>query len=105
MNKEEILKKAQNKKHNKLDEMEMDILLRSNHIGLIVGLIVCLITMAIKIYFNQPYQDIYSIYCSIICAQYVYKWIRQREKSSLFCALLWGLTTILLFVVYIMKIS
>ncbi len=104
MNKDEVLKKAQNKKHNKLDEMEVDILLRSNHVGLIVGLIACLLVMAINIYFDQPYQDIYAIYCSIICAQYVYKWIRQREKASLFCAILWGFTSVLLYVVYFMKI-
>ncbi len=104
MNKEEILKKAQSKKRNSLDEMEMDILLRSNHVGLLVGLIACLIVMAINIYFDQPYQDIYAIYCAIVCAQYVYKWIRQREKTPLFCAVLWGFTSILLFVVYFMKI-
>ncbi len=104
MDKEEILKKAQSKKHRRLDEMEMDILLRSNHVGLIVGLIACLLVMAIKIYFSQPYQDIYAIYCSIFCAQYAYKWIRQREKALLHCALLWGLTSVLLFTVYFMKL-
>lgn len=104
MDKEEVLKKAQSKKRNSLDEMEMDILLRSNHIGLLVGLIACLIVMAINIYFDQPYQDIYGIYCSIVCAQYVYKWRRQREKTALFYAILWGFTSVLLFVVYFMKI-
>ncbi len=104
MNKEEVLKKAQSKKRNKLDEMEMDILLRSNRIGLIVGLIACLLVMAIKIYFGQPYQDIYAIYSSIIGAQNIYMWIRQREKNFLFYALLWGLVSVLLFIVYLMKI-
>lgn len=104
MNKDEILKKAQTKKPHQLDEMELDILLKSNSVGLIVGLIICLIMMVIKIYFDQPFQDIYAVYSSIICGQYLYKWFRQKEKYLLFCGFLWGLTALLLFIVYLMKI-
>lgn len=104
MDKDKILKKAQKKKPNQLDEMEMDILLKGNHVGLIVGLVLCLIIMLIKIYLDEPYQDIYCIYCSIICGQYMYKWFRQKERFMLVCGLLWGLTALLLFIVYLMKI-
>lgn len=104
MTNDEILKKAQLKKPNQLDEMELDILQKSSHWGMIVGLTVCLILMGIKIYFNQPYQDIYAVYCSMLCGQFLYKWFRQKEKYMLFCGVLWGFTASLLFIVYLMKI-
>lgn len=104
MNKDEVLKKAQNKKHNKLDEMEFDILLKSNHIGLLVGLIACLIVVVVNICFDQPYQDICAIFCSIVCAQNVYKCIRQKEKASLICAIVLGIAAVLFYVAYFVKI-
>lgn len=100
MNKEDILKKAQNKKHNKLDEMEVDILLRSNHVGLIVGLVLCLIIMGIKLYMHQPYQDIYSVFCSILCGQYLYKGFRLKDKSMKVIGVIWGGTSLLLVIGY-----
>ena len=66
MNKEEILKKAQSRKPNQMDEMEMDIFQKSSYIGMTVGLIMCVVLMIINIYCNQPYQDVYSVFCSIL---------------------------------------
>lgn len=103
MTKDEILKKAQNKS-NSFDEMEIDIIQKSNTIGSIVGLVACLIMMCIKMYNNQPYQDIYSVYCVMLCGQYMYRWIRQKEKYLLLCGLLWGFTSVILFITYLMKI-
>ncbi len=99
MNKEKILSKAQNK-GKKLDEMEVDIMLRSNHVGLIVGLIVCVIIMGVKIYLDQPYQDIYAVFCSILCGQYLYKWVRLKDKNMLFLGIVWGITTTILLIGY-----
>ena len=39
MNREEVLKKVQNRKPNQMDEMELDILQKSSTIGMTVGLI------------------------------------------------------------------
>lgn len=100
MTKEEILQKAQSKKRNKLDEMEVDILLRSNHIGLIVGLVLCIIIMGIKIFLDQPYQDIYSVFCSILCGQFLYKGFRLKDKSMLVIGMLWGFSSLLLLIGY-----
>ncbi len=104
MNREEILKKAQNRKANQMDEMELDILQKSSYVGMIIGLIVCLILMCIKMFYNQPYQDIYSVYCSVMCGQHMYKWFRQKEKAILFCGVIWGLIAIVFFIAYITKI-
>ena len=100
MNKEEILKRAQNKKHNKLDEMEVDVLLRGNRVGLIVGLVLCLVIMGIKAYLDQPYQDIYSVFCSILCGQYLYKGFRLKDRSMILVGAIWGFTTLILFIGY-----
>lgn len=87
MTKDEILKKAQMQGPNQLDEMQLDILQKSNSIGMLVGVLVCLGLMVVKIMCDQPYQDVYAVYCAIICGQYMYRWTRQREKSccSLVC--------------------
>ena len=58
MNREEVLKKVQNRKPNQMDEMELDILQKSSTIGMTVGLIMCVALMIINIYSNQPYQDV-----------------------------------------------
>lgn len=100
MKKEEILKRAQNKKRNKLDEMEVDILLRSNHVGLIVGLLFCLIFMVLEACLNHPYQDIYSVLCSILCGQYLYKGVRLKNKSMLGIGVIWGISALLLLIAY-----
>ena len=94
MNKEEILKKAQSRKPNQMDEMEMDIFQKSSYIGMTVGLIMCVVLMIINIYCNQPYQDVYSVFCSILCGQYMYRWIRQKDKFTLFCGICWGFVAI-----------
>lgn len=100
MNKEEVLKKAQNKKRGKMDEMEMDILLRGNHVGLCVGLVLCLVIMAAKMFLNEPYQDIYAVFCSILCGQYLYKGFRLKSKSMTSVGLIWGFTSLILLVGY-----
>lgn len=102
MNKEEVLKKAQNKKCNKLDEMEVDILLRGNYVGLIMGLVLCLIIMVIKIYLDQPYQDIYSVFSSIFCGQYLYKGFRLKDKFIIFIGVIWGISSLILLISYLM---
>ena len=104
MNREEVLKKVQNRKPNQMDEMELDILQKSSTIGMTVGLIMCVTLMIINIYSNQPYQDVYSVFCSIFCGQYMYRWIRQKDKFTLFCGICWGLVAVLLFILYITKI-
>ncbi len=100
MEKEEVLRKAQSKKRNQPDEMEMDILLRANRVGLIAGLILCIIIMGIKIYLDQPYQDVYAVFCAVLCGQFLYKGIRMKIRSLVWIGAVWALTTLLLVVGY-----
>lgn len=101
--KEEILKKAQDRKPYQMDEMELDILQKSSHVGMLAGLFACLALMAVKLLKDQPIQDVYAVFCSVLCGQYLYKWVRQKQKSMLFYGLLWGGVALLLFGVYVVK--
>lgn len=58
--------------------------------------------MGIKIYFDQPYQDIYAVFCSTLCGQYLYKGFRLKNHPMLLIGALWGLTTLLLLIGYFM---
>lgn len=100
MNKEEDLKKSQSKKRNKLDER--DILLKSHHIGLIAGLILCLIIVSIKIYLKQPHQDMLSVFCSILCGQYLYKGIRLKNVLQMILGMIWGIMSLAWVIEYFM---
>lgn len=102
MNREEVLRKVQNQKSNKMDEMEMDIMLRGNHVGLIVGLVTCLIIMGIKLLLDQPYQDVYSVFSSILCGQLLYKGVRLKDKVSIIIGVVWGVVSVLLIIGYFM---
>lgn len=90
MNKEEILRRAQDKKPNKMDEMELDILNKGCRAGVIVGLAACLIVMIAKMIADVPYYDVYAIYCFMTGGLWCYKWLRLKKKSDLFYAILWG---------------
>ena len=67
--KEEILKKAQDRKPYQMDEMELDILQKSSHVGMLAGLFACLALMAVKLLKDQPIQDVYAVFCSVLCGQ------------------------------------
>ncbi len=104
MTKDEILKKAQMERPNLPDEMEQDIMQKSSHWGMIVGIIVCLILMVIKMYLNLPYHDLFAVYSSVFCGQYVYKWIRQRDKFPLVCGVFWGASAAINLLTYFSEI-
>lgn len=104
MDKEEILKRAQNRKPHQMDEMELAMLQKSSHIGMIVGLFLCVILMIIKMSINQPWQDVYAVFCAMMCGQYIYRWFQQREKFVLFCGILWGISTCALLIAYILNL-
>ena len=89
MNKDEVLRRAQDKAPNKMDEMELDILNKGCKIGVLTGLIVCVITMVIKMFAGVPYYDVYAIYCFMVGAQWFYKWSRLKTKRDLYLGFSW----------------
>lgn len=89
MDREEVLRRAQDKKSNKMDEMELDILNRGCKAGLIAGLVACLVLMVVKMLADRPYYDVYAIYCFMAGSQWFYKWARLKHKWDLFYGILW----------------
>lgn len=104
MNKEEVLRRAQNKDSHKLDEMELDILNKGCKVGVLAGLIACLITMIAKMIADVPYYDVYAIYCFIMSGQWFYKWIRLKKNSNLCYGILWFGVAAGLFIGYLTEI-
>lgn len=104
MDKDEVLSRAQNRKSNKMDEMELDILNRGSKVGLLLGLVGCLIIMVLKMIAGAPWHDVYAIYCLMVCGQWLYKWLRLKEKRDLCIGILWGTVSIGLFVGYLTEI-
>ena len=94
MKKEEILRKAQERKGQ--DEMEIQIIQRGSEIAMWTGLLFCAVIMIGKMLLDQPWQDIYSVYCSFIATLHFYKWYRLKKRSDMVYGLLWAFLTIML---------
>lgn len=95
MNKEEILKKAQNRNPDNLDEMELYILYKGSRVGMYVALIACLVFMIIRFIKGMPYQDIYSAYSCALCGEALYSWFKLKDKKALFGGICWGITAVM----------
>ncbi len=104
MTKEEILKQAQAEGKTSRDERDVAIQERAFSIGMVAGMTLCLLLMVVKMFCNQPHQDVYAVICSINCAQYLYKWTRYHTRNYLVYSLIWGLLTVILLVAYLMQI-
>lgn len=89
MDREEVLRRVQYKKPNKLDEMELDILNRGCKVGVLTGGVACIIMMITKIMAGVPYHDVFAIYCFMTSGQWFYKWVRLKRKYDLCYGILW----------------
>ena len=104
MQKDEILEKAKKKNENDLDEMEMQIMLKSNQFAVISSFIICIVLMVIKILANQPYYDVYGIVCMIMCCQNLYFGLKTHKRTHIVLGIGWGLLTILIIGTYIIDV-
>ena len=107
MDKDEVLRRVQKileQKPNKMDEMELDIVNKGCKIGLIAGLIACLIVMVTKILAGLPYYDVYAIYCIMAGSQWFYRWRRLKRKNDLYYGILWYATAAGFFIGYLAEI-
>lgn len=104
MNKEEVLRSVQNRKPNQMDEMEMDILNKSCKVGIVVGLVACIVAMIVKIMAGIPYYDVYAIYCFMVGGQWLYRWVRLKTRSHLCYGILWCGLAVGLFIGYLLEI-
>lgn len=99
MNKEEILRKAQDRKG--LDEMEAQVLQKGSALAMSVGLILSMGLMVCKMLADQPWQDLYCLYCAMTAVLHLYRRYRLKETHHLVWGLLWLALAIVLLVVYL----
>lgn len=104
MNKDEVLKRAQHRSPYQMDEMEQDILQKGCRLGILFGLIVCLVLMGIKCAAGLPFSDVYSVYCFIMSGLYLYRWLRLKNRRDLAVTFLWGTVALVLCISYIVRI-
>lgn len=104
MKKEEVLLRAQSRKENEMDEMELDILNKGYRTGFIIGLIICLLIMGVKIMADIPYQDTFAVYSFMVGGQWIYKWVRLKGKHDLALGILWLLTGGVLLLAYLTEL-
>lgn len=99
MDKNEILRKAQARKG--LDEMEAQVIQRGSEIAMWIGLYLSVLLMVCKMLVDQPWQDLYSVYCAMVAALHFYKWRRLRQRHHLVYGILWAAVALILLAVYL----
>lgn len=104
MDRDEVLRRVQDRKPNQMDEMEADILNKGCKVGLMVGLIACLIAMVTKMLADVPYYDVYAIYCFMAGGQWFYRWARLKRRHDLCYGILWCITAAGLFIGYLVEV-
>lgn len=104
MNKEEILQKAQSKKTNNPDEMELQVVQKGSGIAVLSILAFCLILMIIKMIAKQPWYDVYSIFFVSMGTQHFYKGIKLHQRHEIIVGTAFSLLAIFTVVGYIWEI-
>lgn len=89
MDREEVLRRAQNGKKNQMDEMHEYIEKAGCKYSVIFGGIACLVLMIAKILAGVLWYDVYCIWAIMAGSSYFYSWKKTREKSSLWLGLAW----------------
>lgn len=104
MERDEILRRAQSKKPNQPDEMELQIEQKGYGIASFTMITLCLILMIIKMLAGQPWWDVYAIFFSMKTAQSAYKYIKLKRRSDFIVSVLNGAMTIALVFCYIYEV-
>lgn len=102
MDRNEILQKAQ--AQTGFDEREAQIVQRSSTVAMWTGLAFTVVLMLSKMLAGQPWQDLYSVYGSMLAAANLYKGIRLKQRLSLISGLLWAITAVLLAAAYLRQL-
>lgn len=104
MDREEILKRAQNVKKNQMDEMQEFIERSGCKYAVIFGGIACVVLMIAKIAAGVSWYDTYCIWAIMSGSLHLYTWKKTRARSALRLALAWLGVGILFGLCYIFEI-
>lgn len=100
MNKDEILRKAQSKKPNTPDEMELQVVRKGSSIALFSILVLCVLFMIVKMSAKQPWYDVYSICFVSMGVQHLYKGIKLHQKHELVLGVLFTILAVVMVIAY-----
>ena len=100
MNKDEILRKAQSKKSNTPDEMELQVVHKGGSIALFAVVVVCFIFMLIKMAVKQPWCDVYSLLFISMGVQHLYKSIKLHQKHELVLGVFFTILAVVMVIAY-----
>lgn len=104
MEKEEILRRAQNGRKNQMDEMQEQVEKSASRFAVIVGGIVCIILMVFKMWEGEPWYDVYAIWLFMVGGMHLYKWKKLCEKSEGWLGIAWLGAGIFIAISYIVDI-
>lgn len=104
MDKTEILRRAQSKKTDLPDEMELQVDLEGKRAALLIILLVCFILTMFKIFVGQPWRDLCGIYAVMMGTIKIYEWYRLRRRKNLVLGIVWWGISIAFFWLYLVEI-
>ena len=102
MDKDEILRKVQNQKGNKPDEMEQQVQRTVCKNSLTAGIALCILLTIVKLRAGESYYDVYAVWGLMACVYNLYVWKELKDKSNLFLGVAWGISSLFCLVQYVM---
>ncbi len=102
MNKEEILRRAQNQTDT--DEMETQVIQKGSEFAMWAGLAAALGLMVCKMLAGQPWQDLYCLYAAMLAVLNLYKGVKLRQKHHIVSGCLWLVLAGVLLAVYLERV-
>lgn len=105
MDKDEVLKASRRENKNR-DLAELEVTLQAGNYAARTGALVCCIVSLLSSLIARvmPYSP-WIIYFSIICTQWLVRFIRLKRKSDLILAILFLILTVLALLGYIRHLS
>ena len=101
MDKDEILRKVQNQKGNKPDEMEQQVQRTGCKNSLTAGIALCILLTIVKLRAGESYYDVYAVWGLMACVYNLYVWKELKDKSNLFLDVAWGISSLFCLVQYV----
>ena len=104
MDRNEILRRAQNAGDDKHDEMHVHVETTSSKFAIVVGGVVCQLLMIIKMIVGVPWQDVYSIWCVMAGTMNLYQWKKLQVEQQLYLGIVWYVCAFFLIIQYVSEV-
>ena len=101
MTKEEVLSKSRKENKNG-DEMEKKVLNDATKFSYIAMVVFSAIFAFIRAEQGDPIMDLPAICCASVCANFLYRFIKTREKLNVIIAIITLISTIIFSILFFM---